>query len=139
MLTVTRMAGNHRSMRTSPVRGVRSELSTRIAAEVRAEMGRQGISSAALARKLGVSEAWTSRRLSINGDQTMDLDDLPRIADVLGVPIAELLPREVGRPNDRSAPGRPAPHAVDVRSPNVAGTRRRPKARQHADSRLIAA
>lgn len=123
---------------------MRSELSTRIAAEVRAEMGRQGISSAALARKLGVSEAWTSRRLSINGDQTMDLDDLPRIADALGVRIGNLLPREAVRSTadldarDTRPNARLGSHPVDVRSP-AGVTRRRPKIRQQRVGHPIAA
>ena len=107
------------------------------AAELRATLARRRISAAELARRLGWSQAYMARR--VDGRIALNMDDLDKIRAELGISLDDLLPREVGRPNDRSAPGRPAPHAVDIRSPNVAGTRRRPKARQPADPRLIAA
>lgn len=103
-------------------------------------MGRQGISSAALARKLSVSEAWTSRRVSVTGDQTMDLEDVERVAEALGVAVKDLLlgPANQGsqtrpitrhlaprpRLNDRPN-GRPASRAAAA-APPVALTQRRP-------------
>lgn len=53
-------------------------------------MGRRKVTGARLARELGVSPAWVSYRL--NGVQPIDLNDLQRIAAVLGVAPAELLP-----------------------------------------------
>ncbi|MET8908352.1 helix-turn-helix transcriptional regulator [Micromonospora sp. NPDC004551] len=86
-------------MTTTPVGTAKPTLSEQVAREIRAEMGRQRMSAAKLARELGVSEAWTSRRLS--GDQTIDLHDLERIADVLGVTVIELFPADKVRPNNR--------------------------------------
>ena len=91
--------------------------------------------------------AWTNWERGARAVDIIEVSEV--ISEKLGIDRDWLLfggqladprrPREVGRPNDRSAPGRAAPHAVDVRSPNVAGTRRRPKARQHATAQPIAA
>lgn len=69
----------------------RADLSDRVAEEIRSWMGRRRISGAALARALGVSPAWVSYRLT--GTQPIDLNDLQRIAAVLSVEAADLLPR----------------------------------------------
>lgn len=45
-----------------------------------------------LATRLGENEMWVSRRL--RGTQPIDLNDLERIAAILEVDVAELLPRE---------------------------------------------
>lgn len=66
-------------------------LTERVAEEIRALMGRRRTTGAALARKLGRSEAWISYRLS--GKQTIDLHDLEAIAGALGVAPVDLLPR----------------------------------------------
>lgn len=60
------------------------------AREIRAEMGRQGISGAALAARLGCTQKSLSRRLT--GDVPVDIAQLERIAEVLGVPMSQLLP-----------------------------------------------
>ncbi|WP_203911137.1 helix-turn-helix domain-containing protein [Rhizocola hellebori] len=44
-----------------------------------------------LAARLGVNEMWLSRRL--RGAQPIDLNDLQRIAETLGVEVTDLLPR----------------------------------------------
>jgi transcriptional regulator with XRE-family HTH domain len=78
------------------------------AAEVRAEMGRQGMSNAYLARALGVSEAWTTRRLSLkSADTGLSLTDLERIATVLAVPVLNLLPQSVRAAGGLNLPLRP--------------------------------
>jgi len=69
---------------------VATRLTDRAAAEVRAELGRQGLTALQLAERLGVSRSWTSYRLT--GQQTIDLDDIERIAQALDVPVAQLLP-----------------------------------------------
>jgi transcriptional regulator with XRE-family HTH domain len=60
-----------------------------VAAEIRAELGRQRISQADLARRLGVSRPWVSRRL--NGDTALTIGDIATIADNLGVPVTHFV------------------------------------------------
>jgi transcriptional regulator with XRE-family HTH domain len=63
-----------------------------IAAEVRAEMARRGISARALSLKLGgVSYMWVTRRIGVNADQELTFEDLDRIAAALGVPASKLI------------------------------------------------
>ena len=64
--------------------------SSALAASIRAELGRQSKSRAELAREMGVTEMWLSRRLT--GRQTpITVDDLARIADGLGVTVNDLM------------------------------------------------
>ena len=98
-------------------------LSRQVAANVRAEMGRQRVRQTQLAARLGVNDVWVSVRL--RDAQPISLDDLQRIADALGVTIIDLLPEWARRnetktshaagtrhvthgPSDRRSPGRPA-------------------------------
>ena len=60
-----------------------------VAAEVRAEMGRQRRSGADLARHLNRSHQTISRRL--NGESPWDVDDLAAVAAWLGVSLDRLL------------------------------------------------
>lgn len=57
--------------------------------EIRAVMGRRRLTQTALAELVGENQAWLSRRLS--GGTPIDLGDLTRIADALGVPISDLI------------------------------------------------
>ncbi len=61
-----------------------------VAAEVRAEMGRQDVNGAQLAQRLGVSEMWVSRR--IRGITPLTVSELADVAKALAVPIAKFLP-----------------------------------------------
>jgi transcriptional regulator with XRE-family HTH domain len=65
-------------------------LSERVAEEIRAMLGRRRMSGRQLATKLGVSQTWMSTRLT--GTTPIDLNDLERIAAILDVEVAELLP-----------------------------------------------
>jgi transcriptional regulator with XRE-family HTH domain len=67
-------------------------LSAHAAEEIRALMGRRDINKTELARRLGVSDMWVGRRL--RGKLPIDIDDLQRIAVVLGVVAGDLLPKE---------------------------------------------
>lgn len=73
----------------------------RVAAEVRAEMARARVSGNALARIVGKSQAYWSRR--ITGDVAFDVDDLAIIAGLLGVPIV----RFFGGHDEGPRPGGP--------------------------------
>ena len=62
-----------------------------VAAEIRAWAARRGIKQVELAARLGESESWVSRRLK--GGRMIEVNDLARIASVLGVSVQDLLPR----------------------------------------------
>lgn len=64
-----------------------------VATQVRDEMRRQRISQAALAERLGWPQQRVSRR--ITGAVAFDLAELEVIAEILAVPVAQLLPAEV--------------------------------------------
>lgn len=66
-----------------------SQTSHRAAAEVRAEMARQGCTQAALAARINRDQHFISRRLS--GKVPFTVDELARIAEALSVPIEALL------------------------------------------------
>lgn len=65
----------------------------RPAANVRAEMARRGIRQTLLAEHLGLSQAAVSRR--VNGQTPFDVDELIKVAALLGVPAAALLGDDV--------------------------------------------
>lgn len=64
-------------------------LRQRVAAELRAEMARQKRTGVDLAAALKCSQQSASRRL--NGGQGLDLDELPVIAEWLGIDVMDLL------------------------------------------------
>lgn len=70
-----------------------SSLPQTAATEVRAEMGRQRMSQAALAELLGRSQTYVWRRLI--GEVPFDLAELELIANKLGVPASQFLPTDV--------------------------------------------
>lgn len=77
----------------------REHLRHQVAEEVCALLGRRRWSGAKLARAIDRSEMYVSRRL--RGETAFDLDDLERIADVLNVAVADLMPSAKVRPNIR--------------------------------------
>jgi transcriptional regulator with XRE-family HTH domain len=84
---------------TIDVGAERPSLSAQVAEEIRVAMTRRRISGRQLAQVLGVSPSWISYRLS--GVQPIDLNDLDRIATVLGVQVVDLLPPRVVRSGQR--------------------------------------
>lgn len=56
---------------------------------IRAEMARSGITQAAFARDLGMSQSALSRRLT--GDADWTIGELLRAAEVLGCPLSALV------------------------------------------------
>jgi transcriptional regulator with XRE-family HTH domain len=76
---------------------------------------RRGVSGRSLAAQLGESQTWLSSRL--RGETPIDLNDLRRIAAVLEVTPASLLPTgdSLTTAYYLQKP-QAAPHAVDVRS-----------------------
>lgn len=65
------------------------EFREQVAAEIRAQLARRRMSGRSLAKTLGESPTWASRRLA--GQVPVDTNDLQRIADVLGMTPMELL------------------------------------------------
>jgi transcriptional regulator with XRE-family HTH domain len=75
-------------MTTTPERT--ATLTSLVAAEVRAWMGRLDVRQSELARRMGETDQWMSMRLK--GRTPIDLNELQRIADALDVPLIQLLP-----------------------------------------------
>ena len=67
-------------------------LAGHIAREIRGEMGRQGITQESLADQLGWTQRLLSRRLT--AEVPIDAKEIEDIANVLGVPLTQLLPAE---------------------------------------------
>lgn len=63
-----------------------------IAAEIRAEMARRKVSQVKIAALLDISQVGVSRRL--RGETPLDVNELVKIADYLGVPITHLMPQD---------------------------------------------
>jgi transcriptional regulator with XRE-family HTH domain len=98
------MDGNSEARRLGPA----------FAEEVRVLLARKRISAVQLAKLMGVSQPYLSRRL--NGAVAFDLDDIERIGQVLDVDPLSILPKGVGAggdggTNDRLTPkpARPTP------------------------------
>lgn len=64
-------------------------LSTRVAAVVRAEAARRKVPQAQIADRLSVSQAAVSRRMT--GRTPFDLDELAIVAQLLDVPVIDLI------------------------------------------------
>lgn len=65
------------------------DFTKRVAAEVRAEMGRQRISQDALCGRIGMSQSTLSRRLL--GEYPFNTTELAAIAAALDVPVARFV------------------------------------------------
>lgn len=65
--------------------------SRRAAAKIRAEAAYQGISLREVARRLGVSQMWLSRRVKVGADVDLTLEEIDRIAGALDVTAEQLL------------------------------------------------
>ena len=94
-------------------------LSDQVAEEIRVLLVRRRRSASDLARQIGMTQPYLSRRLT--GEVALDLDDLQRIAGALDVDIHDLLPaRGVNYASSPATPRTipaPAPrHAVAVRT-----------------------
>lgn len=64
-----------------------------VAAALRAEMARAGLTQGELAEKIGKRQWWVSYRAT--GRVPCDVEDLALFAEALGVPVATFLPTEV--------------------------------------------
>jgi transcriptional regulator with XRE-family HTH domain len=62
-----------------------------VAAAVRAELARAGISGRKLARDLGWTHGWIARRLAVEDPHPFRVDELARIAEHLDVPMTRFV------------------------------------------------
>jgi len=115
-----------------------------IAEEIRALMGRRKIGVSELARRIGISQPYLSRRLS--GDVAIDVDDLDKIARELGVEMVDLMPKE-GRlittvrdgANQAQVSNARKRHLTERPRPNGHPNRTRPRDNTRRPVRLTAA
>lgn len=75
-------------MTTTPERT--ATLTSLVAAEIRAWLGRLDVRPSELARRMGENDQWMSTRLK--GRTPINVNDLQRFADALGVTVIQLLP-----------------------------------------------
>lgn len=75
-------------MTTTPERT--ATLTSLVAAEIRAQMGRLDVRQSELARRMGETDQWMSMRLK--GRTPIDINELSRIAKALGLGVHQLLP-----------------------------------------------
>lgn len=80
-------------MTTTPERT--ATLTSLVAAEIRAWMGRLDVRQSELARRMGENDQWMSTRLK--GRTPIDLNELQRIAHALGLSVLDLLPAQASR------------------------------------------
>ncbi|MBK5238061.1 MAG: helix-turn-helix transcriptional regulator [Actinomycetales bacterium] len=69
----------------------RSRIAAKAAAELRAEIARQGISNDSVASAVGISIKTLRRRL--DGGKTFNLEELAAITQLLGIPLVEFISR----------------------------------------------
>lgn len=93
-MTLSRVMGYFFAMTHAETLGGASRQATEhVAAEIRAELGRQNLSSRGLATKMGYHHQWVTRRInSLQVD--MSPEDIQLIADVLNIPVWKLLPKK---------------------------------------------
>lgn len=89
-----------------------------VAEEIRSLMGRQRMTGRALAEALGVSPSWVSYRLT--GVTDIDVNDLQRIADALGVEAGDLLPPPIAAALHGHNPNHPQPPKPPPKTARVA-------------------
>ena len=68
-----------------------------VASNIRAESARRGVVQSDIARALGVQQGTISRRW--RGGQAWPLEDLPTVADILGVSVAYLVSDNAPEPS----------------------------------------
>jgi transcriptional regulator with XRE-family HTH domain len=89
-------------MTIAPEGRTATSLAQRVAAEIRAEMGRRNLSINGFAAHLGVTHPWLWRRL--RGNQPLTLDELETIGRALRVTPEELIGRAVAMQPARRVP-----------------------------------
>jgi transcriptional regulator with XRE-family HTH domain len=119
-------------MSITVVPGYRPTLTQRLALEIKVAMVRHSISGRQLATKLGVSQTWISTRLT--GATPIDVNDLERIADAIGVTPVDLLAAAEAI-TSRYLPGEQVLTTVGEPTPARDGVRRPVKLRRPTGAR----
>jgi transcriptional regulator with XRE-family HTH domain len=120
-------------MTTTPERP--ATLSALVAAEVRAWMGRLGVRQSELARRMGESDQWLSMRL--RGRTPLDINEMQRIAQALGVSVHDLLPPREQIPNARLDQGGGVGHQITVSPGELFGPHRHTRTDEPRRARLV--
>ena len=84
------LSGYGEVMTTTVVRPSGGHPSRLVAAEVRAELGRQQLSQRRFALKLGAPYSWVNRRIA-SCEVEITFEDLERMAEALNVPVQRLI------------------------------------------------
>ena len=80
---------------TTTASQTKARLTDQVAGQIRALLGLRRLSGRELARRMGASYSWVNFRLT--GAQPINLDDLQRFAEALGVDVLDLIPDREGR------------------------------------------
>ena len=103
----------------------RRSINDLVAEEIRVHLARRRMSASDLARLTGMTQRAISRRLT--GEKVIDVDDLEKIAKVLNLEVAELLPRvNEGRTvvfADGTRKPTTVPYSARTKQPHLTGHR----------------
>jgi hypothetical protein len=94
----------------------RESVRGRVAAEVRAEMGRAKITTNQLPRLVGSSQSFWSRR--VNAEVAFDVEDLSRLAMLLNVPITRFFATVASSGDGNVPPTGPLAQLAELRTFN---------------------
>lgn len=118
-------------MTTTPERS--ATLTALVAAEIRAWLGRLDVRPSELARRLGENDQWMSTRLK--GRTPINVNDLQRIADAMGLSVVELLPAKASRPTGKTSGGGDLNDSSGQLSPSAVAPRPKTHAGSHVATR----
>jgi len=78
-------------MTTTLTRPGISAVSQALAAEIRAESARRGVSGRELARRMGMTQPKISRRIGMSADVELTVEDVAEMAEALGISAEGLI------------------------------------------------
>lgn len=102
-----------------------------IAAELRAEIARAGLSQATIAKRMGVPGAWISRRLTPSAEVDLTFEETEKFCESIGTDADELIARALRARRDSN----PKPSDLEparlrlVHGPRIPLTSTRPRPR----------
>jgi hypothetical protein len=105
-------------MTTSPIENGGLSLSAAAAGELRAELGRRGLTQRQLSLRMRRDNVWLSRRIGRTAPVHMTLEDVAEIADALGVEAEGIMVAALRACRDSN----PKPSVLEFRARLVAAT-----------------